>query len=190
MIFMSDQSESKNPKKATVNLFVDSAILKTIREEAAGKGISLNSRINGILAKYVEFYKRAEQVDDTCIIPKKYFQFAIDNIDEEKNIAQVTEMHRLWIPAMFNDLNIPFTLDNFVKYAVKQIGINSRTIDNITYRTDDDGNYVLAFTHRFGIRWSKALSSGVAAIIEELLRYRTECSIYPGSFVIRVMKRR
>lgn len=175
--------------KKTVNLFIDSSILNTIREEATEKGVSLNSRINGILAKYVEFYKRSEEVDDTCIIPKKYFQFAIDNIDEEKNITQVTEMQRLWMPAMFNDLNIPFTLDNFVKYAIKQIGINSRTIDNIAYYTDDDGNYVLAFTHRFGMRWSKALSSGVATVIEELLSYRTECSIYPGSFVIKIFKR-
>ena len=158
-------------------------------EEALQKGISLNSKINGILAKYTQFYKRAEEVDDTCIIPKKYFQFAMDNNDEEKNVDQVTEMHRNWIPALFNDLNIPFTLDNFVKYTVKQVGLNSRTIDNITYRTDNDGNYILAFAHRFGIRWSKALSSGIATVIEELLDHRTECSSYPASFVIKIMKR-
>ena len=82
-------------------------------------------------------------------------------------------MHCIWIPALFNELNIPFSLDNFIKYAAKQVGVNSRVIDNMTNYTDDEGNIILAFTHRFGIKWSKALSAGVATVIEELLNYRT-----------------
>jgi hypothetical protein len=181
--------EVKDKPKANVNLSIDSHILKIIRAEAQEKGISLNSRINAIMSKYVNFYKRAEEVDDTCIIPKKYFQFAIDNIDEKDNRAQVAEMHRIWIPALFNELNIPFTLDNFIKYAVKQVGVNSRTIDSMTNYTDDEGNIILAFTHRFGLKWSKALSAGVATVIEELLHYKTECSNFSASFTIKIMKR-
>jgi hypothetical protein len=187
---LSAENEPKASKRTTVNLFLESHILAEIREEAKQKGISLNSIINGILAKYIEFYKRAEEVDDTCVIPKKYFQFVIDNINEENNIAQVAEMHRLWVPAFLNDLNMPFTLENFVKYAARQIGINSRTIDNITYHWDEEGNHILAFTHRFGLKWSRVLSSALAIFIEELFHYRTECSIYPGSFVIKIIERR
>jgi hypothetical protein len=189
-IHLSAENEPKASKKTTVNLFLESSILAEIREEAKQKGVSLNSRINSILTKYVQFYKRAEEVDDTCIIPKKYFQFVIDNIEEEKNIAQISEMHRLWIPALFNDLNVSFTLENFIKYAFRQVGINSRTIDNVTYHLDEDGNHILAFTHRFGLKWSRAASFAVATVIEELLQYRTERSIYPGSFVIKVLERR
>jgi hypothetical protein len=190
IIVLSQHNERKQSRKTTVNLFLESDILDEIRKEAKQRGISLNSRINSILTKYVQFYKRAEEVDDTYVIPKKYFQFAIDNINEEDNISQVTEMHRLWVPAFLNDLNIPFTLENFVKYAAMQVGINSRTIDNVTYHRDEEGNHILAFTHRFGLKWSRVLSSGLVTFIEELLHYRTEHSIYHGSFVIKVLERR
>jgi hypothetical protein len=175
------------PKKATVNLFIDSYILEELRRDAKERETSLNSRINSILRRYLEFYKRAEEVDDTCIIPKKYLQFAIDNISEEDNIKQVAEMHRIWVPAFLHDLNVPLTIENFVEYAARRVGINSRTIDNVTFHLDVDRNRILVFTHRFGLKWSRVLSSSLAIFIEEIFHYRTERSVYPGSFVIKIL---
>jgi hypothetical protein len=185
---LSEELQPKD-KKTTVNLAIDSTIIDSLKRDAKSKGMSLNARINAILLKYIEFYKRAEEVDDTCVIPKKYFQFTLDKIDEKENTREVAEMHRIWIPAFFNDLNLPFTLDNFVKYAVKQIGVNARTIDNITYQSDDEGNHMLSFTHRFGIKWSKVASSSIAVVIEEFFHYGTQCYIYPGNFVVKILKR-
>lgn len=185
---LSEELQAKE-KKTTVNLAVDSTIIESLRRDAKARGMSLNARINTILLKYIEFYKRAEEVDDTCVIPKKYFQFITDKIDEKENTTEVTEMHRLWIPALFNDLNLPFTLDNFIKYAVKQIGVNARTIDNSTYQLDEEGNHLLSFTHRFGIKWSRVASSAVATVIEEFFHYRTQCYVYLGNFVIKIFKR-
>jgi hypothetical protein len=187
---LSGHSGSKRQaKKSTVNLFIDSNLLETLRKDALKKGISLNSIINGILAKYVQFYKRAEEQDDTCVIPKKYFQFVVDYIDVEDNAAKVAEVLLVWIPALFNDLNIPFTLENFIKYAMEQIGVGGRTVDNLTYHVDEHGNHCLAHSHKFGIRWSKTLSKAIATVIEELLKYRTECAVYPGSFVVKVLEK-
>jgi hypothetical protein len=179
--------ESRQTKKKTVNLFIDSYILDELRGEAKDRETSLNSRINSILKKYLEFYKRAEEVDDTCIIPKKYFQFAIDNLGEEDNIKQVAEMHRIWVPSFLHDLNVPLTIENFVEYAARQVGISSRTIDNVTYHVDEDRNRVVVFTHRFGLKWSRVLSSALAIFFEELFHYQTEQSVYPGSFVIKIL---
>ena len=176
-------------KKSTVNLFVDSDVLEVIRNDASQKGISLNSKINTILAKYVRFYRQAEETDDTCIVPKRYFQFVIDNIDVEVNIAKVAEGLLVWIPALLNDLNVPFTLENFVKYIVELVGVNGRTIDGIITHHDQEGNYILSFTHQFGIRWSQVLSKALTKVIEELLHYRTEYSLYSGNFVIKILKR-
>lgn len=70
---MSQHNERKQSRKTTVNLFLESDILDEIRKEAKQRGISLNSRINSILTKYINFYKRAEEIDDTCVIPKSIF---------------------------------------------------------------------------------------------------------------------
>lgn len=180
--------QQRNNRKITVNLALDDKIVEEIKREAKHNGMSLNARINSILSKYINFYKRSEEVDDTCIVPKKYFQFIVDNLDEKDHIAQVTEMHRIWVPAFFNDLNIPFTLENFVKYAAEGIGVNSRVIDSVRHQKDEEGTDILSFTHRFGIKWSKALGLGLAAALEELLTCRTKTTVYPGNFVIKIIK--
>lgn len=118
---MSKQNTPRQPKKTTVNLFVESNILEAIRKEAQQKGISLNSRINSILTKYIQLYKRGEEIDDICIVPKKYFQFIVDYVDVDLNATKVADVLLVWIPVLFNDLNIPFTLENFIKYAIEQV---------------------------------------------------------------------
>ena len=184
------QTESERQqrvKKKTVNLFIDSDIIKEIREEANQKAISLNSRINGILAKHIQFYKPAEEVHQTCIVPKKYFQFMVDYLDEESNIAELTEILRIWIPVSFNDRNIPFTLDNFIKYVCEENALNSRTIDSFNSYTDECGDRILVYNHQFGIKWSKVLSQSLCTVITELLKCRTVAMVYPGSFVVKVI---
>ena len=75
-----------------------------------------------------------------------------------------------WIPDLFNDRNIEFTLDNFIKYVCDGFGLNSRIVEKFTSYTDEYGNRCLAHSHQFGIKWSKVLSqSPVPGGITELL---------------------
>ncbi len=119
---LSQIDDGEQPKIATVNLFIDTNIIQEIRKEARQMETSLNFRINVILKKYFDFYKRAEEVADTCIITKKYFQFVVDSIDEKQHIIELTKTFRVWTPALFNDLNVQFTLDNFMKYICETYG--------------------------------------------------------------------
>jgi hypothetical protein len=64
-------------------------------------------------------------------------------------------MSPMSVNTTINEKNIPSTLDSFIKYVWEGIAISSRTFDNFTHYTDNEGNNCLVFTHRFGIRWSK-----------------------------------
>ena len=54
--------KSKESKKLTVTFAIDEKILNELRNDAEFNGISLNSKINNILTKYVTFYKHAEEI--------------------------------------------------------------------------------------------------------------------------------
>lgn len=59
---LSEEIESKNRKKTTVNLFIDEGVIDDLKEESKAKGISLNAKINMILAKYANFYRRRKRL--------------------------------------------------------------------------------------------------------------------------------
>ena len=95
-------------KKTTVNLFIDKNIINEIRKEADNKGISLNSRLNNILTDYVWFYKRAEEFQSVTF-PKEYFQFVLDNIDEQKLTEFFDTLLSGLIPTVLLDFKVPIT---------------------------------------------------------------------------------
>jgi hypothetical protein len=76
-------SFSKNGKKSNITLAIDSEIQNILKNIAEGEGLSINSKINSILWKYVSFYKYVEQ-DGSLIIPSRSVDFFIENIDEDK----------------------------------------------------------------------------------------------------------
>lgn len=77
----------KSNKKSNITLAIDTEIVNTLKNIADGEGLSVNSKINSILWKYMSFYKYVEQ-DTSLIIPSKSVNFFIENIDEEKWIQE------------------------------------------------------------------------------------------------------
>src|SRR5919107_5954822 len=84
-------SFSKNGKKSNITLAIDTEIQNMLKNIAEGEGLSINSKINSILWKYVSFYKYIEQ-DGSLIVPSRSVHFFIENIDEEKWIEEYSNM--------------------------------------------------------------------------------------------------
>ncbi|HET7284441.1 MAG TPA: hypothetical protein VFI70_07120 [Nitrososphaeraceae archaeon] len=49
--------KSKDSKKVTVNLSIDSRILEELRKESSSQNMSLNAKINSVLLKHVDFHR-------------------------------------------------------------------------------------------------------------------------------------
>jgi hypothetical protein len=81
---------AKSTKKSNITLAIDSEIQATLKNIAEGEGLSINSKINSILWKYVTFYKYVEQ-DGSLIIPSRSVPFLIENINEDKWIQEYSE---------------------------------------------------------------------------------------------------
>jgi hypothetical protein len=72
-------------KKTTVNLFIDQEVLEQIRDYSIRNGVSLNAKINTILAKYTNYFHRVEELRYVIIVPRQWTVF-LDMLDEYKTI--------------------------------------------------------------------------------------------------------
>src|ERR671919_406539 len=90
-------SFAKTNKKSNITLAIDTQIQNILKNIAEGEGLSINSKINSILWKYVSFYKYVEQ-DSSLIIPSRSVPFFIENIDEDKWIEEYSSMLQEIVP--------------------------------------------------------------------------------------------
>ncbi len=97
--------------KSTVNLFVDSGILDELKEEAKSKGVSLNAEINAILNKYVNFFRRAEEIHALIIEPRQWMVF-LEMLDENKTAEIMKNDGNPAVVAYLKHNKIPITKEN------------------------------------------------------------------------------
>jgi hypothetical protein len=83
-------SPPRKGKKSNITLAIDTEIVDMLKGMAESEGLSINSKINSILWKYIIFYKYVEQ-DSSFVIPSRSVNFFIENIDEEKWIQEYTD---------------------------------------------------------------------------------------------------
>jgi hypothetical protein len=88
---------AKNNKKSNITLAIDTEIQIMLKNISEGEGLSINSKINSILWKYITFYKYVEQ-DSSLIVPSRSVHFFIENIDEDKWIEEYSSMLQEIVP--------------------------------------------------------------------------------------------
>jgi|SRR5919112_3553700 hypothetical protein len=186
---MKGNGESKSAaKKTTVNLFVDSNVLEDIRKDAQNDGASLNARINDILTSYSLLYKYNKE-QDAVFITGKTHRFFLDSIDENKLIDHYIEVTSDLAASMLIERNVPFTLDNFIRYIIEGVAKNSGSYKKFAHFKDEDGHTCLLFRHNFGDKWSKILGTGMCYLLEHLVKCHTNLRLLPNSALIKILEK-
>lgn len=186
---MNENGASKSSvKKTTVNLFVDSNILDDIRKEAQNEGISLNAKVNDILATYSLFYKYIKEQDGVFVTGRGY-QFILDSIDENKFIDSYKAVTNDLATSMLIERNVPFTLDNIIKYLIEGVAKNSGSFKKFVRFKDEKGFTCLLFRHNYGDKWSKILGTGMCYLLEYILKCHTHLTLLPNSALIRIIEK-
>ncbi|MDE1767349.1 MAG: hypothetical protein KGI27_13915, partial [Thaumarchaeota archaeon] len=85
------KGDLKLNNKSNVTLSIDAAIFDEIKKDSENQTISVNAKINTILAKHVLFYKHLEDQEGVSI-PRKYFEAFIELLDENKHIELLTNV--------------------------------------------------------------------------------------------------
>ena len=182
-------SFSKSGKKSNITLAIDTEIQNVLKNIAEGEGLSINSKINSILWKYVSFYKYVEQ-DSSLIIPSRSVNFFIGNIDEEKWIQEYSDTLEEIVPFFFLELKAEQTLENTLKVVFDRLLAYGGSYKGYSCHVDNDGYLDLVFRHEYGIKWSRILSTVYTRFIQRTLNQPAyTLNIAEKWFAIRISER-
>jgi hypothetical protein len=159
---------AKSIKKSNITLAIDTEALNALKNIAEGEGLSINSKINSILWKYVSFYKYVEQ-DSSLIIPSRSVNFFIENIDEEKWVQEYTDTLEEIVPFFFLELKAEQTPENTLKVVFDRLLAYGGSYKGYSCHVDNDGYLNLVFRHEYGIKWSRILSTVYTRFIQKTL---------------------
>jgi hypothetical protein len=166
--YNSKARSAKSIKKSNITLAIDTEILNMLKNIAEGEGLSINSKINSILWKYISFYKYVEQ-DGSLIIPSRSVNFFIEHIDEEKWIQEYSDTLEEIIPFFFLELKVERTLENTLKVVFDRLLAYGGSYKGYSSHLDNDGCLNLAFRHENGVKWSRILSTIYTRFIQKTL---------------------
>ena len=159
---------AKSNKKSNITLAIDTEIQKKVKNISEGEGLSINSKINSILWKYISFYKYVEQ-DGSLIIPSRSVNFFIENIDEEKWIQEYSDTLEEIVPFFFLELKAEQTVENTLKVVFDRLLSYGGSYKGYSSHVDNDGYLNLVFRHVYGIKWSRILSRVYTRFIQRTL---------------------
>jgi hypothetical protein len=159
---------AKSNKKSNITLAIDSQIQNVIRNIAEDEGLSVNSKINSILWKYISFYKYVEQ-DRSLVVPSRSVNFFLENIDEDKWIKEYMDMLEEIIPLFFLELKAAQTLENTLKVVFGRLLAYGGSYKGFSCHLDKDGIMNLVFQHEYGMKWSRILSAVYTRFIQRTL---------------------
>lgn len=176
-------------KKSNITLAIDTEIQTIIKNIAEGEGLSINSKINSILWKYVTFYKYVEQ-DGSLIIPSRSVNFFIENIDEEKWIEEYTDTLEEIVPFFFLELQAEQTTENTLKVVFDRLLVYGGSYKGYSSHVDNDGYLNLVFRHEYGMKWSRILSRAYTQFIQRTLN-QPACTLNIAEtwFAIKISER-
>jgi len=172
-------------KKTTITLSLNHRVLEELKEEALKEQISLSAKVSKVLSKHIVTY-RFSQDTKSVFVTQKTFSLIIEQIDEDLLLDDFTNNALDFVPTVFYAKNIPFTLDNIIKYALIGAGLEGGIYNHFHYYKDHQGFTNLVMRHNFGLKWSRILSKGHVRLIERMLGCQTLSTIYSSSVIIKV----
>lgn len=175
-------------KKQTITLSLDQEIIDRMELEASQKGISINANVNTVLLKYTHFYKEIEE-RETQLMPKKAFQFYIDQVDISEHIEFLEPLLFEQIQITFHENKLSLNLKNVLEVFFENIAINSGAIDTIKYYINYDGFFIIAIKHSYNIKWSEVSAVTFKNLFLKLFHYNVEYEAHPNSFILKILEK-
>lgn len=175
----------KSNTKSNVTISTDKKIFDEIKKNAKNKGQSVNALLNNVITKYVLLYGPVEE-QDGIILPHKFFSGLLEYIPDDNLVKLLYGEGFEVVRSIFVQGGISLTMDNLIKYMFEGIALWAGTYYKFRKYYDDDGWLCLAFEHRYGIKFSKALGLAFSDIIKNILNHNAEHKVTSSTILVRV----
>ena len=180
-----------NPKinnKTNITLSVENEVINNIKQEAEIGNTSVSAKVNRILNDYVLFGKYFAEKRPVMFTPP-IFRYFLDKVDEKIWLDAWTISLSEITPQVFAMHNVDFTLDNVINYMFGDIGMRIGTFDRFTCDSNSIDSRKLVMEHKYGIKWSKILSSAFSNMLEKKFNCRVYSKIFPNALVLDISER-
>lgn len=171
----------KGHSKSSITLALDKIILEEIRKDADIQGLSVNAKINSVLSDYVMF-DRYYHEKGAVILEPRIFEFLLEAVDESRFLEMWRLVNSEIVPSIFMRYNIPYTVDNVVKYAFDKIGTRVGILSSVAHFKESD-RHKIVIEHKFGMKWSRILATAYTERLEKLTKSRVACNILPNAIL-------
>lgn len=182
-----DNGDQVRRKRTTFKLALDGMLFDALKRDVEQEGLSLNSKVNILLQRYVQSYGYSSSNGYT-ILPKKSVQVIFDLINQSKLLKYYTPFINDMIPNYFAQLRIPLTIQSWLEYYCDGYMIRSGMIAKFSKHTDTENRLCLVFEHEYGLKWSNVLGTVLSQFIREKLGYFNSYSSLSESFIITILE--
>ena len=169
--------------KTNVTLSLDNDLYDALVLEAKAEGISLNSKINSILAKNVIFYRHEDHIGSITIMPE-IVSFFIESIDEKEMLELLQNHMTNQIIPFFKMNDMELTLKNFIENFFQRIFLWSGFYTSFNYDKTED-QLRLIFKHKYGTKWSRIIEK-IFFHITASLDYKFSSEILDDMLIMRL----
>lgn len=173
---------------STPNKGENKSVLKTIRfseslarsldEEAADEGITVNADVNSIIKRHFEWEKKAKQFGFTST-PRSLF-LAILDASDNRMLAQIG---REIVPSLWKELAEFWAQDSSPDGILESLKTRSAYNDSTqTKITRQGSDYTVVLRHDFGRKWSIVLKNALQEFVRQ--HFRAEARMTLGESVV------
>ncbi len=93
------------------------------------------------------------------------------------------------VPSMLLENKLVLSLKNWIEYVFKGQLLFGGSYQGFSYFEDEEGQLNFVFRHRYGIKWSRVISTAYMEFLEKAMNIHTTSSILPSSVTIKTVER-
>jgi hypothetical protein len=169
----------KRKETITVTLRIDKDIMNKLTIDADNDSISLNSLVNHVLKRYVEwnqFEDKSSMIPINSTVLKELFHI----IDKEQVIKLANDVAKDAVYSLILFMNGKVDFDILVSWYKERM----RHCSEISDKQIDNNQYKIIFKHELGENWSLYHKTIIESICRDFLSKPIEINITSSTIVI------
>ncbi len=175
----SDSNNMEVNGYTTITFRISTPILNTLRGESESKGTSLNSVVNQVLKRYVEWDEFEPQVG-MIPFPKTVLHDIFSDMSEEQIIKLATNVGKDTAIDMAIFMKGRIDVSGFISW----IEMRMRNSDSqIIHRVNGDAEHTVIIRHGLGRNWSLYLKVMLVSAITEVFKAQVKDIILTDSMI-------
>ena len=157
---------------------ISESLARSLEEEAANEGTTVNASVNSILGEHIDWHKKTQEFGFVAI-PNQLFKNMIEGLDDET----LARIGREVMPAVWKEIAEYWSGDSSPDGILNRLMERSKFTRSFRTRiTREEDAYTIVMHHDFGPKWSTITKNALQEFVKQ--SFRVEPRINVGESVV------